>query len=503
MTAIRLIESSGSVGVLQAANAYGAFVPTNILFNTSSFGIDDSLKVGTDTLLFISGAAGSKTKSKLGVALFGGDVVVSGTLYAEKQVIEVDEYATGSLSISGSLTVGGKMFGTGTIGPAEDDSYTDGLFTDFSNTTNIGTAIDRFNEVLKGLAPSAAPALDDMDCDDSGTSAKLSFGSSQSISGYTNVAPSGLTPTNNLSNVDINGTYSSTTTSNDVRVACFAGSTTIEGTLNEDISADSPNYSANSFGDGDSGTLYLFVNNNSSAIHSVDLNSFGSGNSLNGNSSGFNLSAVTNGAFSDGSAFSTFKHRTGTYKITAADQRNGWNYARVTHVIGSTTNTCNYVEWVNDPDSNALASAGSALDTLSMTGTKNLSGVKYNTGGSAKYRIRVTNAYRNVYSTSNITFTETNCSVPNQSFPSINYGGGENETKVLHLTGSATITGDPILNGSISVSTNVPHPLKSNLSSAGSQSISGILLYDLSDNASVISENFRGESYRMVSGSYR
>ena len=56
-------------------------------------------------------------------------------------------------------------------------------------------------------------------------------------------------------------------------------------------------------------------------------------------------------------------------------QRNGWNYARVTHVVGSTTNTCNYAEWVNDSDSNALAQAGSVLDSLSMTGTKNLSGV--------------------------------------------------------------------------------------------------------------------------------
>ena len=124
------------------------------------------------------------------------------------------------------------------------------------------------------------------------------------------------------------------------------GTTVVDGTLNEDISADSPNYSANSFGDGDSGTLYLFVNDNSSAAHSVDLSTFGSGNSLNSNGSGFNLSAVTDGAFSDGTSFDTFKHRTGTYKITAADQRNGWNYARVVHTISSTDRVCNYIEWV-------------------------------------------------------------------------------------------------------------------------------------------------------------
>ena len=51
---------------------------------------------------------------------------------------------------------------TASIGDAEDGVYSDGLFTDFAATTPIGTAIDRFNEVLKGLAPSAAPQLDDI-----------------------------------------------------------------------------------------------------------------------------------------------------------------------------------------------------------------------------------------------------------------------------------------------------------------------------------------------------
>ena len=59
-----------------------------------------------------------------------------------------------------------------------------------------------------------------------------------------------------------------------------------------------------------------------------------------------------------------------------------------------------------------------------------------------------------------------------------------------------------MLNESFSVSSNVPAPLKSNLSSAGSQSIPGILLYNLSDTATVTSEPFRGESYRRASGSY-
>jgi hypothetical protein len=43
--------------------------------------------------------------------------------------------------------------GTTVIGAAEDGSYTDGIFTDFVPTTPIGTAVDRFNEMLLLLAP--------------------------------------------------------------------------------------------------------------------------------------------------------------------------------------------------------------------------------------------------------------------------------------------------------------------------------------------------------------
>jgi len=66
--------------------------------------------VGTDTFLFVSGTKSDVEGLKRGMAgsavtLFGGDIVVSGTLYAERQVIEVDEVATGSLLLSGGLFV--------------------------------------------------------------------------------------------------------------------------------------------------------------------------------------------------------------------------------------------------------------------------------------------------------------------------------------------------------------------------------------------------------------
>ena len=154
--------------------------------------------------------------------------------------------------------------GTTTIGDAEEGSYSDGLFTDFTNSTAIGTAVDRFNEILKALSPSPAPTLDDIGCNDTGTSAKLSFGSSQNISGYTNSNTNA-----GFSAVDINGTYSSTTSGNNLRRAVFGGSTTIDGRLNDDVSADGSNHPSDSFGDANQGVLVLEVNG--VEIHSVGL----------------------------------------------------------------------------------------------------------------------------------------------------------------------------------------------------------------------------------------
>ncbi|MBR52362.1 hypothetical protein CMK19_01165 [Candidatus Poribacteria bacterium] len=399
------------------------------------------------------------------------------------------------------------------IGPAEDSVYSDGLFTDFAQTTRVGTAIDRFNEILKSLAPGSAPNLDNIDCNDTGVSAKLSFGNAQSISGYTNSST-----TAGFSAVDINGTYTASSSGNNLRRGVFNKSTVIDGDLNEDVTADTHsnsqvNYPANSFGNADQGTLKLEVNG--SVVHSVvltgsDLGHVGAGNpgsgsgsSVNSNSSGFvNLSVTGSSKFEDAASLALFQHRTGKYQIGTADQREGWNYARVVHTISGSDTTTNYVEWVNDSNSNELSIEGTALDTVTTTGLTQLSGVKYFTGATATYKARVYNAYKNVYTSNNITFTTTNCSVPAQSMPSINTGASEDQAKVLHITGTATVTATSLMGGSISTAVNVSHPLKSSLSSAGSRSVSGLLIYNLSNTSTATSETFRAENYRVISGSY-
>ena len=60
---------------------------------------------GDDVFLFVSGTKDGKSTGAGDVTLFGGDVVVSGTMYVEKQVVEVNETTTGSFSVSGSMFV--------------------------------------------------------------------------------------------------------------------------------------------------------------------------------------------------------------------------------------------------------------------------------------------------------------------------------------------------------------------------------------------------------------
>ncbi len=415
---------------------------------------------------------------------------------------------TGSISASADISAsafygGGANLTALTIGTAEDSSYADGLFTDFASTTPVGTAVDRFNEILKALAPGPAPNLDDIDCNDTGVSAELSFGSSQSISGYTNVGT-----TAGFSAVDINGTYGTSTSSNNLRRGTFNGSRVIDGELNEDVSADGVNYPANSFGDANLGNLVLEVNG--STLHTASMTDSGvgtgvpgsgTGTDVNGNGSGFtSLSQTGSAEFDDGTELDLFQHRTGKYKVVAADQREGWNYLRVVHTSSTFDRTTNYVAWVNDSNSNALAASGDALDSLSMSGDLRLSGVKYHTAGTAEYRVAVSNAYRNVYTSTNISYTVTNGSISSVSMPSISVGS-EDETKVLHLTGTLTVDAESILNSSIAAGVNVSHPLKSNLSNGGNQSIGSLLAYNRSNNSTTTSETFRRENYRLDSGS--
>ena len=400
-------------------------------------------------------------------------------------------------------------FGTGTgdstIGAAEDGDYTDGLFTDLTSSMPIGTPIDRFNEVLKILAPSPAPSLSRIDyTNTAGISAKLSFDSTDTITDYANSSTEA-----GFDTVTRNNIYESETSGSNERLGIYDGTQDIEGVLNFNVTASTTNgydaYTADAFGNAETGSLKLELNG--TVVHTVDLSSFGSGNSyLNTTGSGFTSISVTASSYDgNGAEWYIFKYRTAQYKVDTEDQRAGWNYARAVHSIGSTDYETNYVEWVNDPDGSvlALSATNARIEDVFLTGSKFVSGVEYNTDLTASYKAEINNIYRNVYPDGNIiTFNETNCDpITAQSLSAL--GVGEDETKVAQVTASVNNDQNLLLNGSISVSLNATHPLKSNLSNSGLASITGMLIdNDTSDPNSNLSETFIDEDFRITSGSY-
>lgn len=378
-----------------------------------------------------------------------------------------------------------------TIGQAEDGSYIDGLFTDFNPLTPIGTAIDRINEVLVGLAPPPAPALDQISTTDSGTTGKLSFGAAHAIATYTNVGTQ-----DGGSAIDVDGTF---VNSGD-RKGIFTASNVFNGVLNDDVTAHAYSYPADSFGNGNLGTLKLEVNG--TVVHSVDLTSFGSGNSLNGNGSGFNLSAATSVSFPDASPFALFKYRTGTYTVAVADQRNGFNYIRVIHTTTGDSIT-NWFSWVNDGDTTATSFSSLSFSGLSMTGSAFLSGVQYHTGGSATYNATISNHHRNTYSSSGSAIThptQTNCTIPTASVNAAASPNWEATTQTLSQT--ATVNSARILDADLSASTAVDRTVQSDLTSSTTNG--GYRLLVDPNPASPTSEtdlveSWNGEGYRVRS----
>ena len=90
-----------------------------------------------------------------------------------------------------------------TIGAAEDGNYNDGLYTDFTTSTPIGTPVDRFNELFKLIVPPNAPTMSSWSATGSFVNGGLSFdGTTAGSFSSATQSPYGA--------VGIGGTFSST-----------------------------------------------------------------------------------------------------------------------------------------------------------------------------------------------------------------------------------------------------------------------------------------------------
>ncbi|MFW6219263.1 MAG: beta strand repeat-containing protein [bacterium] len=382
------------------------------------------------------------------------------------------------------------------------NSNSDGLLA-FTTGTPIGYAIDDINEVLRLLAP-IAPDLDDIESSNA-TEVILSFGTSKSIAGYTNVSSDA-----GSGSVDINETYSSSSqVSPNRRLGAFGSITNLTGVLNDDVSQSE--YSANSFGNAYIGTLNLFVNG--SLIDTLNLSATtASTNSTNG---WMSVSSISN---------TKFANRTGTYSIPVGQFTNGFNYIRIIHDKISSSATTNFVEFVYDPDGNSLAFDGTpSIYDISMSGSKFVSGVEYHTNGNVTYSATTSNVYRDTYGSGNVISYPSRVKLADASLiiksgsevvgetgstktlPSLTTNAGSELTELTltstHVINASTVLGSATTTGQISTNIQITHPLKSNLN-GGTANRTGFLMYNVTQSSNPTSENFTGEVDRIENIDY-
>ena len=331
------------------------------------------------------------------------------------------------------------------------------------------------------LLPPDAPPLDDLSFTTAaGATGKNTWNSLNPLTGYTNLPGDVL---------------DSLFTTSGTKHGIYNATTDVAGVLNDDVVA-TPNYPANAFGKADQATLELKVNG--VVIHTVDLTTFVSGDSLNVNGSGFtNLLAATPVTFDSGDPFPTKKYRTGGWIVKAADLSNGYNEIKVTHTI-PTPVTTTIEELLVDDAVTATAYSAESIGAKSSGGTKQLSGVTYDTGITAPYNLTIDNAYRNTFEDgSAITHpTTTNCSVPTATLA--NSLG--DEAKQIVLAQTATVDVSRMIDAAITVNSRTNRTVQSDLNSGGS-SLSGLLYDSVSASSTDLLENFDDEVRRLKSNS--
>jgi hypothetical protein len=477
---------------------------------------DDKFKVNTDSeitgsLIVTGGTSGSFSGSFIGNGAGLVNIPASGITG-----LNLSRVATGS--ISASVNIGSTSFevvsGSSTllsvsnvgtvvvsssinIGNAEDGDYTDGLYTDITPSTTVGTMVDRFNEILKGLSPAPAPDLDNLEGITSTgiNSIILGFGAAAPTSSYSNV-----TGTGSLSAVNFTGTFSRSTGAGGgyLRMGTFSATTTLSIRLNEDVAADgSPftNYPANSFNvpvaGGEPYTLEINGNTYTETPSGT--------NSLSGTY--FTLTAAATGFFpATGLLFNIFRNRQGTVSIPAGLWRNGWNFIKVKQ--GSTQT--NFVDWVYDP---AAASGNFAYvfnnfttASVSPTGEKALSGIKYYTGFSYNVTGSITNYYKNVYNTSAKTFSSVTSGV---TAASVSITTPTTVEDLIQVNSSHTLAASSIrlLSGTLTSTLSITNNF-SKTGTTGAITTPTILLDNTDTANSNTAENFCLEDRRVPSSSY-
>jgi len=383
-----------------------------------------------------------------------------------------------------------------TIGTAEDGTYTDGLYTDFTNMTPVGTVVDRFNEILKGLSPPPAPPLTNLEATASTgiNNLRLAFGASESTSSYSNVVGTG-----SLTAIDFKGIYTRQTGSGGgfLRLGTFATPTNLVAILNENVASNGTpfvNYPTNSF---DATNQLTGISEYTVEINGAPYLDF-MNDTASFSGTYFDLTRVTSGSFpSTGLPFDIFYHRQGSVRIPQNAWTEGWNYAKVKN---NRNNVTNYIDWIWDPAASATSSSyvfnNFVTASVSATGTKWLSGVPYLTGFSYNVTGSVTNYYKNTYNTASLPFSSVTAGVTATSATIAEPVTADSELQV-NSTHTLAVSGRRILNTTLSSTLAITNAF-GKTGNVGTTT-PRILLDNTNTANTALQENFCLENYRLDS----
>ena len=445
------IVASGSTGTGASIMLYGHDVDGVPPLQGNIDPSFDTSAIGQDTFLYISGSEDKRT-------VVGGGLTLSGTIQPLQGL---------------------------PIGDIGIISYADGLFEDWAANTTVTTAIHEINLVLKALAPTRPPNLSAISSDATGVTAKLIVDDTHPLTGYTAI-PS----------VNVDETYGA---SGNVLGVIISG-TDLTGYLASNVSLGPgdpyPSYGAKALNKGNLGTLKLYLNG--TIVRTVDLTN---PSAVNDTGTGFVLSEALPVLFSTtGMAFDGFKYRTGTWRIAAADQLNGYNTLRVEHYVDAiNVYTTNTFEWFVDAGGPPIVYSDEQTSYLSFTNLRYLSGVKYYTAGNFTYSTTISNVYGNsVYSVNPITFN-TNYGLQSISSEAIPASLGIHTTDLKYTKNVLFQTsGIRLIDGSVKVRTITPTVFAGNVTSDGA-SVTNLLMDNVIDTATDTNETFTSETYRLPS----
>lgn len=425
---------------------------------------------------------------------------------------------------------------TTTIGPAEDGDYTDGLFTDFLTTTPIGTAVDRFNEFLKNLAPLPGPTLSFWSAIGSFVNGGLSFDNS-TTGGLVTATSSPYSPVfagSTFSNVDFYyrlGIMSKTAQP----ITGTQYFQDISGVLNFDVamSTQTPfaSYSTQSFGFADSGTISLVLNGFTLSSFGLTGGSIDSTNS--GATSGISVSSSTASRFASGTLYLPFQNRTGSYLIKndCSQIVDGYNYFIISHESNNGTFILNQFEFISDPSTTNVDVNSPIIASVNNPFTKFISGISYYTNPAEFiYSGTIQNLFENTFnqdsdavtynelslllsgSTNSVTNTTTNTYTSSVTTPVINSeylipNGTYDPTQnmLINMTYSLNI-GTRRINDSIGFGVTVKRTVQGDF--IGGTSVGPIpvptdnwFIDTMNPSSTTYSEYFDDEDYRLLNGS--